>query len=612
MYKRQGLYGALVVQPVTPNQAYADADSAFDQQELLVLSEIDPVFHSDPNAFALHEYAPQYWLINGQAFQDVPEIGVPVGDTLLLRYVNAGIESHWMGLLGLQQQRIGSDGQRLPASYGTVVQSLAAGQTVDALATMPLTAAQNQRFALYDTGLLLHNANQRRTTGELAYGGMMTFLRAIGGTPTSPVGPATTLVNAAPNPSAGNELVTLSAEFASGVTAAEFFTNTAGVAGTGTVMTPVGATASYEFQAGDLSAWPSSFVTFYVRGLGVNGWGPVGSTVLNLDYLGPEIHGMKLEPEPSNGSQSVLLRATGDDQSTGRNDVITAIYTIDGGPPETMTLNRIDPVTAMTATLAIETVGGLAEGEHLIEITAEDSLGNLGVPGIITLTIDQTGPAASGVSLTPDTLDLSGAPQVTSVRLDAAITDAPSNGAQSLLANAEGFIDTVGPDGSGFDLFPTDGLFDEFTEDAYFDIPISAFLYRAQGDHLVYVHGLDSAGNWGVVGSGTITIDRGVVDTVGPDIVALTVTLNQLDGVQLATAAVPATVAATASDPLLLSNIVAAEWFVDTDPGEGNGFALNAADGTFDLPNETLLAEIDVSPWINGDHTLYVLSLIHI
>jgi hypothetical protein len=293
----------------------------------------------------------------------------------------------------------------------------------------------------------------------------------------------------------------------------------------------------------------------------------------------------------------VLLRATGDEQLTGRNNVVAATYTIDGELPESMTLARIDsPITAMTATLTITTVGGLAEGEHLVEITAEDSLGNLGVPGVVTLTLDLTGPSASVSSLTPDFLDLTGAPPVTSVRLDATITDA-----LSLLANAEGFIDTVGPDGSGFDLFPTDGLFDEFTEDAYFDIPISAFLYLAQGDHFVYVHGLDSAGNWGIVGSGTIYIDRGVaVDTVAPVVNAINVTPN------VTVRATLIDVTATASDPDLISNIAQAEWFVGADPGEGNGTPLEAADGTFDLPTETLAATIDYGTWDPGIHTFYV------
>jgi hypothetical protein len=170
-----------------------------------------------------------------------------------------------------------------------------------------------------------------------------------------------------------------------------------------------------------------------------------------------------------------------------------------------------------------------------------------------------------------------------------------------LLANAEGFIDTVGPDGSGFDLFPTDGLFDEFTEDAYFDIPISAFLYLAQGDHFVYVHGLDSAGNWGIVGSGTIYIDRGVaVDTVAPVVNAINVTPN------VTVRATLIDVTATASDPDLISNIAQAEWFVGADPGEGNGTPLEAADGTFDLPTETLAATIDYGTWDPGIHTFYV------
>ena len=602
-----GLYGALVVQPITPTQAYADTDTAFDHEELLVLSEIDPVLHSDPGAFAMHEYAPRYWLINGQAYSDLPEIDVVPGEKLLLRYVNAGLESHWIGLLGLQQQRIGSDGQRLPANYGTVVQSLAAGQTVDALVTIPLTAVQDQRFALYETSLLLHNANQRSTSGDLAYGGMMTFLRAVTDTLASPAGPVPTLVQVNPSTTTGNEAVTLRAEFATGVSSAEFFTNTVGMTGTGTTMTPAGNEATYDFQIGDLDSWPSDFVTFFVRGYDANGWGPVGSAVLNLDKLGPNVSGMSLDPEPSNGSQPILLRATADDTSTGRNNVTAATYTIDGGQPVAMSLARTDPfmpVTAMTATLNIAE----PEGLHLIEITAEDSLGNLGVPGAITLTLDHSGPIVSAVSLATDTLDLSSAPQVTSVRLDATITDVPSNGAQSLLANAEGFIDTVGPDGSGFDLFPSDGLFDEITEDAHFDIPIVNFLYLSQGDHFVCVHGLDSAGNWGIVDIGvvdcaTITIDRGAVDADGPAIAALNVILDATNR------AVSADIEAEAADPLLLSNIVAAEWFLDTDPGEGNGTALDAADGVFDMPNETLVAAIDASRWAGGNHTLYVRAL---
>jgi hypothetical protein len=222
----------------------------------------------------------------------------------------------------------------------------------------------------------------------------------------------------------------------------------------------------------------------------------------------------------------------------------------------------------------------------------------------------------------PSLLDLSGAPPVTHVRLDATISDALAAGVQSTLANAEAFIDTVGADGTGFNIIPSDGLFDEVTEDAYFEIPVANFLYLAQGDHFIYVHGLDSAGNWGIVGSATITIDRGVaVDTIGPVVNTLNVTPNQAillnlaaagsepglaSNVVQAAASVSIDVTATTSDPGLISNIAQAEWFVDIDPGVGLGTALNPADGVFDSTSEMLAATIDVSSWGPGTHKLYV------
>jgi len=137
-----------------------------------------------------------------------------------------------------------------------------------------------------------------------------------------------------------------------------------------------------------------------------------------------------------------------------------------------------------------------------------DSLGNLGAAGIITLTLDQTGPATPTVTITPTLLDLTVALPVVQVRLDAVITDTLSAGIQSPLANAEAFIDTVGPEGSGFDLFASDGQYDEVSEAVYFEIPVASFLHLSHGYHRVYVWGLDKAGNWGLVGSATITVYR--------------------------------------------------------------------------------------------------------
>ena len=618
-----GMYGAMVVRPAgAPGQAYDDAGTVYDEEALLVLGEIDPALNADPGAFELHTYAPRYWLINGQAYPDVPEIEAAPGQRVLLRYANAGLESHWMGLLGLRQQIIATDGQLRGSFWWAVSETVAAGQTLDTLVTIPAGAVQDTRYALYDTNLLLHNDSQRLAVdGPLAFGGMMTFLHTSTGGAAPLAGPVVSNAQVSPSPTTGASGATLSADLTSGgtVVAAEFFTNTVGAAGTGTAMTLGGAGASAAIPAGTLANWPSGFVVFYVRGQDANGWGPVGSTVLNLDKAGPETAGMGLSPEPTNGTAAVALQATGDDHSTGGNDVVAASYTIDGVDPQPMTLATVDsPIASMTATLSTAILSGLAEGLHPIAVTAQDSARQLGVPSVITLTLDLSGPVAPLASVTPNLLDLSGAPQVTSVRLRAVITDALTAGAQSPLANAEGFIDTVGADGTGFALFPSDGLFDEISEAAYFDIPVAAFLYLAQGQHVIYVHGLDAAGNWGVLGQAIITIDRGVVDLQGPAVLALNVTLIPAPGmVALEAAGIrtansggwAAVISAQATDPGLLSNVTGADWSVVPAGNPVSSGPLQAGDGSFDTPNEALTGTINISGWAAGVYTLTVQAL---
>ena len=476
-------------------------------------------------------------MINGKAYPETVEIDTAANNTVLLRYINAGLETHGMGLLGLQQRIIGSDGRQKTWPYQVVAEKIASGQTMDALVSIPASSETGTRYALYQSNLILHNASQQTgLQGPVAYGGMMTFLHTVTGAASGVVGPLTSPVLVAPSPTTGDAGVRLTAHFDSretsglDIAAAEYFVNTAGDPGTGTALTinasgPTG-TAMQDIAPAELALWPSGYHVFYVRSQDSGGtWGPVGSVVLNLDKLGPNITGMSLSADPTNGTQAVLLRATGDDRANGNNAVVAGEYSIAGGPAAPMNLSTIESAArAMTATLTIETIQGLAEGEHLIAITAEDSLGNITDPaGNITLRLDLTGPEEPTVALTPAVLDLSGAPPVTHVRLDATITDALSAGVQSPLANAEGFIETVGADGTGFNIFPSDGLFDEVTEDAYFEIPIANFLYLAQADYPVCVHGLDSAGNWGVAGCAMLTIDRGVaLDIEGPAVAALT------------------------------------------------------------------------------------------
>jgi len=70
---------------------------------------------------------------------------------------------------------------------------------------------------------------------------------------------------------------------------------------------------------------------------------------------------------------------------------------------------------------------------------------------------------------------------------------------------AEYFIDTMGTPGTGIPMNATDGAFDESNEDAWAVINTSELTI---GDHIIYVHAMDSGGTWGPSSSTTLTIRK--------------------------------------------------------------------------------------------------------
>lgn len=187
-YTRQvpmGLYGALMVR-VGPNQAYSGGASTYNTEAVLVLSELDPNLNANPNGFNMLNYAPKYWLINGKAYPDTSNISAATGARVLLRYVNAALTHHTMSLLGMHQAIIARDAFELPSAVQAVAETIPAGQTIDAIATVPAGAAVGDKFPLYN--------RQLRLTNVAAFpGGMLTFIEATsigGGTNNPPVATA--------------------------------------------------------------------------------------------------------------------------------------------------------------------------------------------------------------------------------------------------------------------------------------------------------------------------------------------------------------------------------------------------------------------------------------
>ncbi len=115
-----------------------DAATAFDDEAVLVLSEIDPALNNsaNPAAFDMRNFAPKYFLINGKAYPATDPIASAAGNKVLLRYVNAGIQQHSMAVLGLRQNFVAKDASLLPTlNHNVAAETLAPGQTGDAIAT---------------------------------------------------------------------------------------------------------------------------------------------------------------------------------------------------------------------------------------------------------------------------------------------------------------------------------------------------------------------------------------------------------------------------------------------------------------------------------------------
>jgi hypothetical protein len=323
-------------------------------------------------------------------------------------------------------------------------------------------------------------------------------------------------------------------------------------------------------------------------------WGAPGSAVLTLDKAGPEITGLGLNPNPTNDMVDVVLSATADDRATGNSIVTAGEYRLDGGAwVAGMTVSPTgSTVAGLSATIPAATIAGLSEGPHTVEVQAQDDLGNWSlVPGSITLNVDRTGPSVSGATLNPNTIDLN-QPLPATVRLDASVTDTLSN-----VANAEGFIDTVGDPGTGFALYPTDGLFNSLSENVYYNIPGAHFATLSPGEHRVYVVGKDAAGNWGPAGFATITIVGQVADTTGPTVSNVAVSPNPTNG------ATSVILTATATDTQ--SNIAAVIWFQGTTPPKKLTY-MTAVDGIFDELSEDVITPINIRNWRPGTYVISV------
>lgn len=603
-----GLYGVLIVRPAGfPLQAYG-SDSTFDDEAVIVMSEIDTLLNASPTTYDMRNYTPRYFLFNGKAYPNTDNIDTAAGNDVLLRLVNAGIQSRSLGVLGLRYSVLSMDGKPLTRPHSAVAETLGAGQTADVLVSIPAGAALNQKYAVYDTSLRLLNNSSR-------FGGMLTFLNVTtgtGGGPGDTTGPSASALLLSPNPSNGLANVTFTAtvsDAAAGgsvVDGAEYFIDTLGTYGTGIVMsgafTSDTVAVTETLTVAELAALSSGSHNIFLHGHDAAGnWGPFTSIALVLDKTGPSTTGLSASPNPTNGSVAVALSASASDNASGNSNVVAAEYFLGAtgadGSGTSLTLNQVGPSVALTGTISAVDMGLLAEGYHTVSVHSRDSLGNWGAFVTMQLGVDKSGPATSGVLLrvNPNNGALPYSPSIQSVRLDATFTEPGGGPVTSTISNAEFFLDTACVNGTGVLMTPNDGSYNSATENGYSYIALINISTLSEGPHTFRVHGRDATGNWGACAVGTLNIDKTAPTVSG---LVLTPSASNNSAVGLS---------ASANDSATgNSNIAAGEFFIDTAGAAGTGTAMTAASAspatsiTGSIPGSTIAA------LTAGNHTIYV------
>lgn len=524
-----GLYGALVVRPATPNQAYG-ATTAFDDEALVLVSEIDTALNNsaNPAGFDMRKFAPKYFLINGKAHPSPDLITLPdpvatpypaSGFNLLLRYVNAGIKHHSMALLGLRQKFIANDGSLILHPRDGVSETIAPGQTVDAITTISSAAVPDSRFAVYDAGMNLNNSS------AAGMGGMLTFVALGGdgvlptpgtppappGPPTDTAGPVTSGITMTPNPSnaatialsaTGNDTSTGN----SNVDAAEYFIDAASPPSDATrgVFMPVASPGAVAIAAASITAPVQGAHNILVRSRdAANNWGAFAPAVsLIQDTAGPST---TVTPIASNGKNGVNSSTAAARIVAAATDNLTNVSAVEGYldnnttsvfpfVPSDGSFNSLSENAY--ADIPLGTVTTLNSGNHVVHVRARDAAGNWGVfTSNNNLLIDKVAPAVTGVvTATPN-------PAFTSFVLSANATDAaPTLG----IAGGEWFEGTDPGIGLGHPMTATGGTTGPWTVTSNEN---ARSLNWAEGNHTVNVRARDAAQNWstGTV-SGTVTV----------------------------------------------------------------------------------------------------------
>ena len=189
----QGLVGVLIVTPAECSGANLTCGydgTPYADEAVVAMTDLDLKFAQNPSSFDMSYFGQSrdandvprqvYHVINGKSFPDTQVIDAKAGDSLLLRYVNAGVTDKTMGLLGLHQTLLARNAARYADPQTFVAPLVGPGETADVVVQIPSGALAGQRYSLMDQG---RQMNHGTSTG---FGGALTFLNVWAGTAAVP------------------------------------------------------------------------------------------------------------------------------------------------------------------------------------------------------------------------------------------------------------------------------------------------------------------------------------------------------------------------------------------------------------------------------------------
>ncbi|BBH21397.1 hypothetical protein Back11_27420 [Paenibacillus baekrokdamisoli] len=237
------------------------------------------------------------------------------------------------------------------------------------------------------------------------------------------------------------------------------------------------------------------------------------------------------------------------------------------------------------------------ETTPIVYVRAKNNAGNWGPTQSIKVNVTKSsaGDTQGPVTVVAGTNPHGITDGLSSFLLTANVDDGIDNHGGSQIIAAEYFTDSTGVNGTGTAMGAIDGSFDAMSESVI--ASVSAAAWAENSKHTFYIHGKDAAGNWGPFYTETIIKTA----AQGPRIQNVGVNPSPTQG------STTVTVRAIADETETgWGNIAAGEYFVDTVGFEGTGTSMAAYDGAFSAKLEQATAQINISGWSNGYHTVYV------